>query len=100
MSELTSKQRKYLRANAHNLNPLVMVGKDGVSAGLVDEIKQALLHHELIKIKFVDGKEDRKALTEEIANASEAHIAGVIGNVSILYREHPEREKRKFDPPV
>lgn len=99
MSELTSKQRKYLRSKAHSLRPLVLVGKDGVSEGVIEEVKLALLHHELIKIKFVEGKEEREELTRRITESTESLLAGTIGNISILFKEHPEVEKRQFSLP-
>ncbi len=96
MDELNSRQKKYLRAKAHSLRPLVLVGKDGVSEGVIEEAKQALFHHELIKVKFVDGKEERQELTAKLVEETQSSLAGTIGNISILYREHPEAEKRQF----
>ena len=57
MSEaaLGGKQRRHLRALAHHLTPLVKIGKDGLGAGVVAAVKQALLDHELIKVKVLGG---------------------------------------------
>ena len=99
MEALTARQRKYLRSNAHHLDPVVQVGKGGVSEGLLAEVDKALSQHELIKIKFVDHKDERKELSEEIAEASAAWIAGVVGNVCILYRPNPDPAKRNFSLP-
>lgn len=94
--ELTSSAKKQLRGLAHSLEAIVRVGKDGVTPGLLAEINQALLDHELIKVKFLDHKEARRELTQTIAEASGAGVAGVVGHVAILYRPHPEAEKRKI----
>jgi RNA-binding protein len=99
MDALTPKQRKYLRAEAHHLKPTVMVGKSGITPGLISEIDQALGQHELIKIKFVDRKELRAELSAEIETSTSAQIAAIVGNVCILYRPHVEREKQHYQLP-
>lgn len=97
MNSLSSAQRKKLRAIAHHLDPVVYVGKQGVTEALMSAIGDALLSHELIKVKFNDFKGEKKALSAQIAENSGAEIAGLIGNVLILYREHPDPEKRKIE---
>lgn len=94
ITELTGSQRKYLRAAAHHLNPLVMVGKLGLTDALVRAAAEALDAHELIKVRFLDFKDRKRALTEEIARRTGAHIVGSVGHVFILYRQNPEEEKR------
>ena len=96
MNSLSSAQRKKLRALAHHLKPVVYVGKQGLTDGLMTAVEDALLSHELIKVKFNDFKGEKKAIGERIAADAHAEIAGVVGNVLILYREHPEEEKRKI----
>ena len=93
MNSLTSAQRKQLRALAHHLKPVVMVGKQGVTEALLAAVNDALDSHELIKVKFQDFKEDRKALSEQIAQASQSHIAGIIGHVLILYRQQEDEDQ-------
>ena len=97
MNLLSSAQRKKLRALAHHLDPVVYVGKHGVTEALLAAVTEALDAHELIKVKFNDFKSEKKALSAQIAETSGAEIAGLIGNVMILYREHPDPEKRKID---
>lgn len=94
-----SQGRKYLRGLAHHQKPLVQIGKGGLSEEVVSQIEQSLLDHELIKIKFSDFKEEKKALTAAIAEKTGSETVGMIGNVAILYRPHPEPEKRKVFPP-
>lgn len=81
---LTPKQRQFLRGLAHPLAPVVRVGKGGVSDSVVAETKKSLEAHELIKVR-IDG-EDRDALAETLATATESQIAGVVGKTAILYR--------------
>lgn len=98
MTQLTGAQRKYLRGLAHNLNPSAFVGTKGVTTALTQEMENALNASELIKIKFVDHKEKdvKSALLEEITARLNCHVAGTIGHVAVLYRCHPDPEKRKI----
>ena len=96
---LKGADRKYLRGVAHHLKPIVRVGKQGVIDNLIATVDQALDAHELIKVKFVDFKEQRKELSLEIASRTQSELAGLVGNVAILYRQHPEEEKRKVRLP-
>ena len=91
---LTAKQRQFLRGLAHPLSPVVRVGKGGVSDSVVAETKKSLDSHELIKVR-IDG-EDRDALAEKLAAATDAQIAGVIGKTAILYRAREEKPKIKL----
>jgi len=96
MKQFSSADLKKLRGLAHHLNPVVWLGQQGITEALVKATDEALLSHELIKIKFVDHKDEVKALAEELAQKTVAVVAGVIGHIAILYREHPEAEKRKI----
>ena len=86
MSTLTSFQRKFLRGQAHSLEAYVLVGKQGVTGTLIQAINEALEANELIKIRFNDHKDEKKALTEQIAAEAPCEIAGIIGHVAILNR--------------
>ncbi|WP_321491337.1 YhbY family RNA-binding protein [uncultured Desulfobacter sp.] len=99
MTQLTGAQRKYLRGLAHNLNPSALVGSKGVTTALIQEMDNALNASELIKIKFIDHKEKeiKSALLDEIAAQLKCHVAGIIGHVAVLYRCHPDPEKRKIN---
>jgi RNA-binding protein len=97
--ELTSRQRKYLRALAHHLKPVVWSGKHGVSAELLGTVGRALEAHELIKVKFVEHKRQRRELTTELAEGTGAAVAGLIGNIAILYRQQSDPGKRKVRLP-
>ena len=96
MVSLTSKQRKVLEKAAHHLEPVVIVGQDGVSDGVRDMCALQLAKHELIKIKFIAFKEEKRNLSEALASSCDATLVRVIGNVAILYRENEDAEKRQF----
>ena len=96
MESLTSSQRKYLRSQAHHLKPLVLVGKQGLTDTLVKSVDVNLDAHELIKVRFNEHKDEKKAIAAAIAERTESQLAGLIGHVAILYRQHKEPEKRKI----
>ena len=91
---LTGKQRRHLRALAHDLKPIVQVGKGGIDEGLVAAVDQALADHELIKIKLGESANlDRHEAADEIAQKTHAEVAQVLGYTLVLYRADPEDPK-------
>ena len=96
MIEITSKQRKVLEKAAHSLEPVVIVGQNGVTDSLTEKVAQSLEAHELIKVKFNDFKDDKRELTENLCNACGALLVRIIGNIAILYKEQENPEKRKI----
>ena len=96
---LKGSDRKHLRGLAHHLKPVVQVGKQGLIENLITTVSQALDAHELIKVKFVDHKREREDLSREIAKRTESELAGLVGNIAILYRRHSDPEKRKVRLP-
>lgn len=100
MSTLNGSQRKHLRGLAHALKPIVLIGIKGFTPELARSLDTALTAHELIKVKFLDHKEEKKDIAERMAAASGAEVAGIIGNIAILYRPHPDPEKRRITIPV
>jgi RNA-binding protein len=89
-------QAKKLRSLAHHLDPVVWVGKQGVTPALIEKVDQSLNSHELIKIRFLEYKEKKRELAEEIAQQVNGEIAGVIGHILILFRRHEDPEQRKI----
>jgi RNA-binding protein len=87
MSTLNSKQVSHLRALSHNLNPVVMIGNNGLSEQVLREIEVSLSAHELIKIKvFGDDREMRKQLLETICQETGAVAIHHIGKQLVIYR--------------
>lgn len=96
---LSSTQRQYLRREAHALRPIVQVGKNGLSDAIIDGTAQALESHELIKVKFMDAPEERKALAQELAENVMAELVAVVGNIAILYRQSSDPDKQRVQLP-
>jgi RNA-binding protein len=101
VTPLKGSQKKYLRGLAHSLNPAAFVGHKGVTPALIEEISQALDAGELIKIRFNDhkDKETKRALVKQIAADTCCHVAGMIGHVVILFRQHKDPEKQEIKLP-
>ena len=99
MRHLTNAQRQYLRRLAHQLRPMVQIGKQGLTEGVRMNIDQALETHELIKVKFLEFQDEKEALTDDLVQTTESVLIGLIGNVATLYRQQPDPEKRKIRLP-
>jgi RNA-binding protein len=92
---LASAQRKALRAQAHALEPVVRLGRAGLTDTACGEIERALAHHELIKVKVAAERDQRKRIAAEIPERVPCAVVGAIGQVVILYRPHADPEKRR-----
>lgn len=93
---ISEPQRRFLRAKAHGLSPLVQIGQAGITPSVCDAIRQALYDHELIKIKFGQSypgqaREDASQLALDV----QAELCQVIGRVAVLYRPRGEVAKGK-----
>ena len=94
---MTGKQKRYLRALAHALKPLVTLGKRGLSPETRIEIESQLLDHELIKCKVLDSCPlSKKECAEEISKRTDIEIVQVIGKTLVLFSPLPEDSKIKF----
>jgi RNA-binding protein len=100
MRQLTNAQRAHLRRLAHHLKPVVQIGKQGLTGPVQASLDEALNAHELIKVKFMDFRDQKRELTEELAAASGSTLVGMIGNIAILYRQQLNPEKRKIRLPA
>jgi RNA-binding protein len=91
---MTGKERRYLRALAHRLSPVVIVGQRGVTDGVMRQVDGALTDHELIKVR-VGGEcpTGRDEVAAALTGGTGAEVAGSIGRVVILYRPHPQRPR-------
>lgn len=98
MAKLTGAQRKWLRGQAHSLRPLVRLGKQGLTDGVVREIDAVLDSHELVKVQG-QGKAENRELTERLEAELGAEVVGLIGHVLILFREQEDPELRRFEIP-
>lgn len=88
---LNSKQIQKLRGLAHHLNPLVHLGKTGMTEALIKEVDRNLEDHELIKVRVTaDDRFARRSLVEELVTATRATEVQLVGKVAILYRQAKE----------
>ena len=93
---LTTKQRVLLRGLGHHLDPVVQIGKEGITEPLCAAIAVALAHHELIKLRLAESVEgDRHALAAELAARSHAALVQVLGRTLLLYRRRPDDKSRR-----
>ncbi len=91
---LNNRQRQELRALAHHLTPVVRLGKEGVSEGVLAATHQALTDHELIKVRLPQiDKSERVEMAEALRAGTRSTLAGLTGRVAILYRRHPDKPK-------
>lgn len=91
---LTPAQRKVHRADAHHLDPVVLVGGDGLSPSVKKEIEAALKSHGLIKIRvFSDDRAAREAMLQTLADELDAAPIQHIGKLLVLWRPIPEKIK-------
>jgi RNA-binding protein len=88
---LSGKQRRHLRALGHELRPIVQIGKDGIDDGVVAAIDQALVDHELVKIKVGENADvDRESAADVLAARTSSEVAQVLGNTLLLYRANSD----------
>ncbi|RUO65677.1 RNA-binding protein [Pseudidiomarina planktonica] len=86
-NNLSNKQKQFLKSQAHSLKPVVLLGNNGLTEGVLAEIETALAHHELIKVKVPEeDREVRAQIYATIVAETGAQQVQVIGKVQILYR--------------
>jgi RNA-binding protein len=88
---VNSADKKKLRAEAHTLNPVVMIGQSGLTAAVLAEIEQALDSHELIKVKIRAEREERKLISEKICADTGGELIQIIGQIAVIYRLNPDK---------
>ncbi|ADL12115.1 ribosome assembly RNA-binding protein YhbY [Acetohalobium arabaticum] len=88
---LTGKQRSYLRKQGNQLNPVVQIGKKGITPDLLKQVEEVLEAKELIKIRALNNSlYTAREMAEELAEECNAEIVQVIGNVCLIYRQSEE----------
>lgn len=95
--------KKKLRAKAHALKPVVLIGQSGLTDAVVAEIGLALQSHELIKIKIRAERDERAAIRQQICAETGAELVQSIGQIAIIYRCNPKKagvqlQKRQILP--
>jgi RNA-binding protein len=95
MAKFKGYKKKHLLRLAHNLKPSVHVGKKGVTENLIVNINNTLSTHELVKIKFLNHKAEKKELSNTIAERTQSELLEAIGNIAILYKKSVDPKKRQ-----
>jgi putative YhbY family RNA-binding protein len=92
--QLTPAQRKEHRAEAHHLDPVVMIGGDGLTAAVKKETDAALKAHGLIKVRvFSDDRTERETILQTLADELNAAPIQHIGKLLVLWRPKPAKER-------
>ena len=90
---LTTKQRQFLKGLAHHLSPVVMLGGNGLTEGVLAEIDNALNHHELIKVKIAGAdREVKQLIIDAIVRDTKAVNVQTIGHILVLYRQSDDKK--------
>lgn len=90
---LTTKQRRFLKGLAHHLSPVVMLGGNGLTEGVLAEIDNALNHHELIKVKIAGAdREVKQLIIDAIVRETKAVNVQTIGHILVLYRQSDDKK--------
>jgi RNA-binding protein len=86
LKPLANPEIRRLKAAAQFLEPILKIGKAGLSDGFVQSVNDALPQHELVKIKFVEFKDQKKELAPQLADRTASYLVVRVGNVMVLHR--------------
>ena len=90
MKELSPVERRALKARAHHLNPVIMIGEAGVTPAVLREVDLALTSHELIKIRVLgDDRDLRQQVSASLCESLHASPVQLIGKMLVIYRPRP-----------
>ncbi|GAK39580.1 ribosome assembly RNA-binding protein YhbY [Paenibacillus urinalis] len=91
---LTGKQKRYLRSQAHHLDPVFQIGKGGTNEHLFRHIEEAIEKRELMKISILNNNlDDKHEIAEELAERTGSEIVQIIGNTITLYKESRDNKQ-------
>ncbi len=94
ITTLSGKQKRYLRSLGSTMDPVVQIGKTGMSASLLDSTKDALIARELIKVRVLQNcSEAPKEIIAQLAEAAGAELVQIIGRNGLLYKRNRNPEK-------
>lgn len=95
--DLTGKQRRHLRALGHHLDPVVQLGKAGLTDGVVAAVDAALERHELVKVRLgTECPDELDDVADSLSEKLRAALAQTLGRTILLYRRHPKEPKIKL----
>ncbi len=92
--ELTTKQKLYLKSKAHELKPVVIIGKKGLAESVIAEIKSSIEHHELIKVKVsAEDATQKDEIAQFIAEQVGAQVVQYMGNNLTIFKKAKKNSK-------
>lgn len=91
---LTNPEIRRLKAEAQHLEPIVQIGKNGLTDAVKQSIEQAFATRELIKMRFNHDRDEREVLAKAVAEATGAVLIMQVGKVAVFYRQKPNSENR------
>lgn len=90
-TSLSPSQKKHFRQIGHNLKPIVTIGSNGLSEGVINELNRALDDHELIKVRLaVVDRDHRAEAARELCEQCQAECIQTIGKIVLLYKANPK----------
>ena len=93
--------KQSLKARAHHLKPVILLGAKGLTPAVIEEANIALTTHELIKVKINGAeKEDRQQITVELCAQLKADLVQLIGSTAVIYRKNEEIKSKEIVPPA
>ncbi len=94
-TDFSGQALRHLRALGHELDPVVQIGKNGITPELVKQTNAQLLAHELVKIRVAtEAPLDRKEAAEQLALETKAVLAQVLGRTFLLYKKPPAKDSK------
>ncbi len=94
---LSENQKRQLRKLGHDLKPVVIIGSNGFTDAVNEEINLALDHHELIKVRVnAADREVRDAMIKEMSNRNQAELVQRIGHIALLFRRNRDKPRIEF----
>ena len=93
LEPLNNSQIRKFKAAAQRLEPMLKVGKAGLSEGFIRSVDVVLTQHGLVKIKFAEFKAEKKELAPQLAERTASHLIMRVGNVMVLHRPRPATEE-------
>ena len=97
---LTDKQLRYLRGKAHALKPIIQIGQNGLTPGVLAETQRALADHELVKLRIqAADRAARDALLAQLVRDSQSSLVTRIGHVAVLFKPNATLSRMPLPDP-
>lgn len=91
---LTNAQKKFLRRLGHDINPVVYIGKEGLTETVIAAVDDALRSHELIKVKIINtDRISKHEAAEQVPQLTGSYLVQLIGKTLLIYRANKDRKK-------